>query len=50
MPDFIDAPTIVKAHGDIPKIIKEFFGCVNSGSKEVSIAKMEKAPLETYLT
>ena len=41
MPEFIDSPTIIKAPGDIPKIIKEFFGCVNSGSQEISIAKME---------
>ena len=41
MPEFIDSPTIIKAAGDVPKIIKEFFGCVNSDTKEVSIAKME---------
>ena len=41
MPEFIDAPTIIEAPGNIPKIIKEFFGCVNSGTKDVSIAKME---------
>ena len=41
MPEFIDSPKIVKAPGNIPKIIKEFVGCVNSGSKGISIAKME---------
>jgi ethanolamine utilization protein EutQ (cupin superfamily) len=41
MPEFIDAPTIIQAPGNIPKIIKEFFGCVNSDTKEISIAKME---------
>lgn len=41
MPEFIESPTIVEAIGNVPKIIKEFIGCVNSGSKEVSIAKME---------
>jgi ethanolamine utilization protein EutQ (cupin superfamily) len=41
MPEFIDSPTIIKAPGNIPKIIKEFIGCVNSGTKEISIAKME---------
>ena len=35
---YVSSPQQAK---DIPKIIKEFFGCVNSGSKEVSIAKME---------
>ena len=41
MPEFIDAPTIIEAPGNIPKIIKEFFGCVNSGTQGISIAKME---------
>ena len=41
MPDFIDSPTIIEAPGNIPKIIKEFIGCVNTGTREVSIAKME---------
>ena len=41
MAEFIDSPTVIEAPGNIPKIIKEFIGCVNSGSKEISIAKME---------
>ena len=41
MPDFIEAPKIIEAPGNIPKIIKEFIGCVNSDTKEISIAKME---------
>ena len=41
MPEFIDSPKIIEAPGNIPKIIKEFVGCVNSGSKGISIAKME---------
>ena len=41
MPEFIDSPKIIEAPGNIPKIIKEFIGCVNSGSKGISIAKME---------
>lgn len=41
MPEFIESPKIIEAPGNIPKIIKEFFGCVNSSTKEVSIAKME---------
>ena len=41
MPEFIDSPIIVEAVGNVPKIIKEFIGCVNSGTREISIAKME---------
>ncbi len=41
MPEFVDSPTIIEAPGNIPKIIKEFIGCVNSNTKEISIAKME---------
>ena len=41
MPEFIDSPTIIEAPGNIPKIIKEFVGCVNTGNREISIAKME---------
>lgn len=41
MPEFIDSPTIIEAPGNIPKIIKEFIGCVNSNTKDISIAKME---------
>ena len=41
MPEFIDSPQIIEAPGNIPKIIKEFIGCVNTGTQGVSIAKME---------
>jgi ethanolamine utilization protein EutQ (cupin superfamily) len=41
MPEFIGSPEIIKAIGNVPKIIKEFIGCVNSNTKEISIAKME---------
>lgn len=37
----IEKPSVVKAHGTIPKIIKEFVGAVNTGEKRVSVAKME---------
>ena len=33
-------PTIIKAAGNKEKIIQEFFGAVNSGNKNVSIAIM----------
>lgn len=36
----IKSPTVVPAAGEPPKIIEEFFGLVNSGDKNVSIAKM----------
>jgi len=40
MPKFISSPTIVKAAGNKPKIIQEFFGKVNSSIDKISIAKM----------
>ncbi len=40
MPQFIDKPTIVEAAGNLPKEIREYFGRVNSGSTDVSIAHM----------
>lgn len=41
MPIKIDKPSIIEAAGNKLKIIKEFFGRVNSQTEEVSIAKME---------
>ncbi len=38
----ITIPAIIKAVGNKPKIIQEFFGRVNSGDESVSIAKMER--------
>ncbi len=40
MPEFISAPTIVAAAGNKPKVIREFFGRVNSKTDAVSIARM----------
>lgn len=37
----IESPSIVKAAGNKEKIIKEFFGRVNSGDDKVSIALMK---------
>lgn len=37
---FIKSPTIIKAAGNKEKIIREFFGLVNSKTEEVSIAHM----------
>jgi mannose-6-phosphate isomerase-like protein (cupin superfamily) len=41
MPKIIDKPSIIKAAGTKEKIIKEYFGAVNSGDKGVSIAIMK---------
>ena len=37
----IQSPKLVKAAGNMPKAIKEFFGRVNSQSKKISIAHMK---------
>ncbi len=36
----IEKPTLVKAAGNIPKLIEEFVGLVNSGTADVSVARM----------
>ena len=41
MPKVFNKPTIIEAAGNKPKIIKEYFGRVNSGTEAASIAKME---------
>ena len=41
MAQLIKAPSIIKAAGNKEKIIKEFFGRVNSATSEVSIAIMK---------
>ena len=41
MPRLIDAPTVVPAAGDPPKVIREFVGRVNTGTETVSVAVME---------
>ena len=40
MPRLIEKPSIVKPAGNKPKTIEEFVGRVNSGHKELSIARM----------
>jgi mannose-6-phosphate isomerase-like protein (cupin superfamily) len=40
MAQFIAAPTVIPAAGQLPKIIEEFIGRVNSQTAAVSIAKM----------
>ena len=41
MPVKIEKPTIIEAAGNKPKIIEEFIGRVNSGTKDLSVAKMK---------
>ena len=36
----IEVPSIIKAAGNKPKRIEEYIGRVNSGSEEISIARM----------
>ena len=40
MAKLIKSPTRIEAAGNKPKLIEEFFGRVNSGAQQVSIAKM----------
>ena len=40
MPRLIEAPAIVEAAGSKPKRIEEYAGLVNSGHREVSVARM----------
>jgi quercetin dioxygenase-like cupin family protein len=41
MAQHIKDPTIIKAAGNLPKIIQEFIGQVNSKTSEVSVAHMK---------
>lgn len=41
MAQHIAKPSVIKAAGNKPKVIEEFFGRVNSGTSEVSIARMK---------
>ena len=44
MPRVIKAPTRIHAHGQPPKVIEEYIGQVNSGTAEVSVARMISPP------
>jgi len=37
----IQSPKLIKAAGNMPKAINEFFGMVNSQNSEISIARMQ---------
>ncbi len=41
MAKLIEKPQIIEAAGNKPKIIEEYFGRVNSGTSEVSVARMK---------
>lgn len=41
MPTLIAQPTRIRAAGGKPKLIDEFIGRVNSGTSEVSVARMQ---------
>jgi mannose-6-phosphate isomerase-like protein (cupin superfamily) len=40
VPELIEAPSVVEAAGNKPKIIEEYVGRVNTGSGDVSVARM----------
>ena len=40
MATLIESPTLIKAAGNKPKLIEEFIGRVNSGTPDVSVARM----------
>lgn len=40
MPTYIPAPAVIEAAGNKPKRIEEYIGRVNSGSEQVSVARM----------
>lgn len=44
MPKLIEKPSIIKAAGNKPKIIREYFGRVNSQTEATSIAHMSSPP------
>jgi mannose-6-phosphate isomerase-like protein (cupin superfamily) len=40
MPEFIQAPSIIQAAGNKPKVIEEYVGGVNTDTSAVSVARM----------
>lgn len=41
MPKLIKSPTVIKAAGNMPKVIEEFIGRVNSQTSDLSVARMK---------
>lgn len=44
MPTLVDRPTVIPAAGTKPKVIEEYAGRVNTGTTEVSVARMISPP------
>jgi quercetin dioxygenase-like cupin family protein len=44
MPTLIAGPTVIEAAGNKPKLIREYFGRVNSKTGAISIAHMDSPP------
>lgn len=44
MPIKIEKPTVIEAAGNKPKMIREFFGRVNSKTETLSLARMSSPP------
>ena len=44
MATLIEKPTVIQAAGNLPKVIEEFVGRVNSKTVAVSIARMKSPP------
>jgi quercetin dioxygenase-like cupin family protein len=44
MPERIAAPTTIESAGNMPKVIEEFVGRVNTGDAALSIARMKSPP------
>jgi mannose-6-phosphate isomerase-like protein (cupin superfamily) len=41
MPKIVERPTVIQAAGNVPKVIEEFVGRVNTRDSAVSIARMK---------
>lgn len=44
MARLIDKPSVIESAGNLPKKIEEFIGRVNTGTRDISIAKMTSPP------
>jgi len=40
MPKLIESPTVIEAAGNKPKRVEEYVGIVNTGTSEISVARM----------
>ncbi len=44
MARLVTSPTLIEAAGNLPKRIEEFFGRVNTGTGDISLARMTSPP------